>query len=121
VPIRRGYRPKHVDGVTTNKKTYDIPIKGRIWVSAADFSVLRVETDLRQSVQDLKLTRDHFLVEYGSVDFAAGSKQLWLPWSADMYVELHGKRYHHKHSLTNYLLFAVDASERIARPKEPPQ
>ena len=45
---------------------------------------------------------------------------LWLPWSAEMYLELHGKRYHHRHVLSDYLLFGVDTENRIAAPKKIP-
>jgi len=111
------------DGVRswkTNRKTYDIPIKGRIWISSLNFAVVRVETDLREPVKGLQLTRDHLVVDYGPVDFVSQSKQLWLPWSADMFTEFHGKRYHDKHSLTDYLLFAIDTSERVGKPPEEP-
>ena len=116
-------KPDVHDGVRswkTNRKTYDIPIKGRIWISSLNFSVLRVETDLREPLKDLQLTRDHLLVDYGPVDFASQSTQLWLPWSADMFTELQGKRYHDKHSLTDYLLFAVDTSQKVGKPPDDP-
>jgi hypothetical protein len=39
-----------------------------------------------------------------------------------MYLELHGKRYHHNHTLSNFSLFAVDTSDKISLPKDaPPQ
>jgi hypothetical protein len=37
-----------------------------------------------------------------------------------MHMELHGHRYHHKHYLTDYMLFGVDTSNKIGKPKEPP-
>jgi len=114
-------KPDVHDGVrswTTNRKSYDFPIKGHIWISSLDFSIVRVETDLREPVKDLQLTRDHLVVDYGPVDFASHSKQLWFPWSADMFTEFHGLRYHDKHSLTNYLLFAIDTSQRVSNPPE---
>lgn len=99
---------------------YNIPLKGRIWLSSTSYDLLRIETDLREPVQNLELSRDHLLVEYGPVNFAEGKTNLWLPWSAEMYLELHGKRYHHRHFLTNYLLFGVDTSHKINRPKNAP-
>ena len=104
----------------TTQKTYDIALKGRIWVSSTNFSVLRVETDLREPIQDLQATRDHLIVNYGPVEFGAGSQALWLPWTADMFTEFHGKRHRYKHSLTNYFLFAIDTTEKISKPKEDP-
>jgi tetratricopeptide (TPR) repeat protein len=103
-----------------NGKLYDVPIKGRLWVSSASFDVLRIETDLREPIQDLGLTRDHLAVDYGPVRFRSTNTTLWLPWNADMYMELHGHRYHHQHYLTDYLLFEVDSNHKLGKPKEPP-
>jgi hypothetical protein len=69
----------------------------------------------------LELTRDHLIVHYGPVDFSSGNVELWLPWSADMYVALRGKRYHHRHFLSDYLLFSVDTTQAAGKPKELPQ
>ncbi|HKI12638.1 MAG TPA: tetratricopeptide repeat protein [Candidatus Acidoferrum sp.] len=99
---------------------YNIAIKGRIWISSTSYAILRVETDLRDPIAGLGLTKDHLLVDYGPVNFAARSAQLWLPWSADMYMELRGKRYHHRHFLSDYLLFDVDTTHKIGKPNEPP-
>ena len=66
---------------------------------------------------NLELNRDHLLVDYGPVKFTEGKTTLWLPWNAEMYLEVHGKRYHHKHYLSNYLLFGVDTSHKISAPK----
>jgi hypothetical protein len=103
----------------TQRALYQIPVKGHVWVANATYAVLRVETDLRDPIAGLELTKDHILVDYGPVDFTAGDARLWLPWSADMYMELHGKRYHHKHFLSNYMLFGVDATHKVSAPKEP--
>ena len=37
-----------------------------------------------------------------------------------MYMELRGKRYHHRHFLSDYLLFDVDTTHKLSKPKEPP-
>ncbi len=99
---------------------YNIPLKGRIWLSSTSYDLLRIETDLREPILNLELARDHLLVDYGPVNFAEGKTTLWLPWSAEMFLELHGKRYHHKHILSNYMLFGVDTSHKIGRPKNAP-
>jgi tetratricopeptide (TPR) repeat protein len=99
---------------------YNIPLKGRIWVSSTNFNLLKVETDLREPVAELELSRDHLQINYGPVSFADGRSTLWLPWSAEMYLELHGKRYHHRHFLSNYFLFAVDSADKVAPPKNVP-
>jgi len=103
-----------------NGQTVELPLKGRLWLTATSFDLLRIETDLTKPIQKLDLTRDHLMVDYGPVNFESGHTQLWLPWSAEMFMELHGKRYHHKHYLRDYYLFAVDSNHKIAAPKSAP-
>jgi Tfp pilus assembly protein PilF len=102
----------------TRKATVEVPLKGRVWVAASSYEVLHIESDLREPIKELELTRDHLVIDYGPVNFEHGATQLWLPWYADMYLELHGKRYHHRHTLTNYALFSVDTTHQISAPKQ---
>lgn len=90
-----------------------VPLKGRVWVSANTHDVLHIETDLREPQKELELTRDHLIIDYGPVTFKGGKVSLWLPWYAEMFMELHHKRYHHRHTLTNYELFSVDTTSEI--------
>jgi tetratricopeptide (TPR) repeat protein len=101
----------------TQRKTVEIPLKGRVWVGATTYEVLHIETDLREPVADLELTKDHLAIDYGPVNFQNGKTELWLPWYADMYLELHHHRYHHRHTLSNYALFGVDTKNTIGNPK----
>jgi hypothetical protein len=71
---KRGVRNWWRDG-----KLYRVPVKGRIWISSASSDVLRIETDLREPLPILSLTRDHLVVDYGPVNFASSSSTLWLP------------------------------------------
>ena len=115
---KRGAKGEAVRTWHWGPTTYDVAIKGRIWVSSTSYAVLRVETDLWDPVAGLELTKDHLLVDYGPVNFSARNMQLWLPWSADMYMEFRGRRYHHRHFLSDYLLFDVDATHKVGNPKE---
>lgn len=100
--------------------TYEVPVKGRIWISSLSYAVLRIESDVREPVEGLELTKDHLVVEYGPVKFSTGNMELWLPWSADMYMELKGKRYHDRHFLSDYMLFGVDTTHKIQNPQDLP-
>jgi tetratricopeptide (TPR) repeat protein len=101
----------------TQRQTVEIPLKGRVWVAATTYQVLHVETDLREPMKELELTRDHLAIDYGPVPFQNGNTELWLPWYADMYLELHHRRYHHRHTLSKYALFGVDTKSVIGKPK----
>jgi tetratricopeptide (TPR) repeat protein len=101
----------------TQHQTVEIPLRGRVWVAASDYQVLHVETDLVEPMKELELTRDHLAIDYGPVPFQGGKAELWLPWYADMYLELHRHRYHHRHVLSNYAMFGVDTNNVINKPK----
>lgn len=110
--------PSHIRTWRNNKGVFPIPLKGRVWIAANSYDVVHVETDLREPVKELQLSRDHLIVDYGPVNFEKGRTTLSLPWSAEMFMELRGKRYHHSHTLSNYMLFSVDTGSTISKPKE---
>ncbi|MGB7846500.1 MAG: tetratricopeptide repeat protein [Candidatus Acidiferrum sp.] len=97
--------------------SYPVALKGRAWISADNFQILRLETDLVSPVPQLKLLADHADIEYGPVKFAKGNVSMWLPKSADAYYDWKGRRIHRRHSFSNYLLFAVDDKQKITVPK----
>ncbi len=113
--------PSQIRTWRNSRGVFPIPLKGRVWVAANSYDVLHVETDLREPVKELQLSRDHLIVDYGPVKFEKGNTTLWLPWSAEMFTELRGKRYHHWHTLTNYMLFSVDTGSTIGKPKIAPE
>jgi len=113
--------PSRIRMWTNSRGTYSIPLKGRVWIAASSYDVMHIETDLREPVKDLELTRDHLLIDYGPVNFEHSGTTLWLPWNAEMFMELRGKRYHHTHTLRDYMLFSVDTGNTIAKPKQSPE
>ncbi|HKW56928.1 MAG TPA: hypothetical protein VJN42_06170 [Candidatus Acidoferrum sp.] len=65
---------------------------------------------------EIKLLRDHQLIEYGPVRFRNKSLQLWLPQSADWYCSLNGHRYYRRHTFSQFLLFSVEDKQKITVP-----
>jgi hypothetical protein len=91
-----------------------------MWIGANNFNIMHLETTLREPVRGLRLNREQSMVDYGPVHFQSAATELWLPWQSEMYFDLMGRRYHHKHTLTNYLLFDVDTKNKIKAPPPPP-
>ena len=101
----------------TRNLRVEVPLKGRVWLTATTYQVLHLETDLREPMTELELTREHLAIDYGPVVFRNGQTELWVPWYADMFLERHHRRYHHRHTLSNYTLFAVDTNQTVGKPK----
>lgn len=93
--------------------------KGRAWIDPDTSQILAMESDIMHPLPEIRLLRDHQLIEYGPVRFRNNSVQLWLPKSADWYCALSGRRYHRRHTFSEFLLFSVDAKQEIGKPKEP--
>src|SRR5580704_15951670 len=92
--------------------------KGRAWIDAETFQILAMESDIMHPLPEIRLLRDHQLIEYGPVSFRNNSMQLWLPKSADWYASLSGRRYHRRHAFSQFLLFSVDDKQKIVQPAE---
>jgi tetratricopeptide (TPR) repeat protein len=103
-----------------NLGVYPVALKGRAWLAANSYDVVHIETDLREPIPSLELALDHLSIDYGPVKFEHGKTSLWLPWYAEMYMQLHGRRYHHRHTLSNYTLFSVDTNHQISAPRQTP-
>jgi tetratricopeptide (TPR) repeat protein len=101
-----------------NGPSYSASLKGRAWISADDYQIIRMETDIVAPIPQIRLVAEHTAVEYGPVKFQQADVSLWLPQSAEVYLAWQGKQMHRRHSFNNYLLFGVDEKQNIAAPKE---
>ena len=97
--------------------SYPVALKGRAWISADNYQIVRLETDLVAPLPQIRLATDRADIEYGPVKFAKGNVSMWLPKSADVYYDWKGRRIHRRHSFSNYMLFAVDDKQKISTPK----
>jgi len=101
-----------------NGARYAVQLTGRAWIDASTFQVLRLESDLLKPVEKIRLTREHIAIEYASVQFRTRNQQLWLPQSADLYVEWDGKRFYRRHTFSNFKIFSTDSTQEVHAPKD---
>lgn len=95
-----------------------LPLKGRVWISAQSYQVLHLDTDLVKPIKDIDLQREHFSINYAPVSFSQHNVQLWLPENVDTYVQFEGHFLHYYHRFSDFKLFWVGTSQKIAAPKE---
>jgi tetratricopeptide (TPR) repeat protein len=101
-----------------NGRFYPVGMKGRAWIDEETSQILAMESDMIKPIPEIRLMRDHQLIEYGPVAFANAGTKMWLPKSADWYCSISGHRYHRRHSFSNFLLFSIDDSQKIGKPKQ---
>lgn len=97
-------------------QAYAVNLKGRVWVDASTYQVVRLESQMIAPIPAIKLTVDDSVIEYGPVNFKAKKVSMWLPKVAEVYSERGSKRFHQSHTFSNYALFSVDEKQKISEP-----
>jgi tetratricopeptide (TPR) repeat protein len=100
-----------------NGQSFPVHLKGRAWIDAENSQILAMEADMMKTVPEIRLIRDHQMIEYGPVEFQKAKTPMWLPKSADWYCNLAGQRYHRRHTFSHFLLFSVEDIQKIEAPK----
>jgi tetratricopeptide (TPR) repeat protein len=113
---QRQDRPAQMHDYRVGGQLYSLKLKGRAWISADKFQIVRMESELVNPVPEIRLAGEHQVVEYGPVTFTKRNTQLWLPQSAEIYFDFRRHRYYRKHSFDHYMLFAVDSDEKHKPP-----
>jgi tetratricopeptide (TPR) repeat protein len=117
---QREDRPAQMHDYRVGGELYSLRLKGRAWITADKFQIVRIESELVSPVPQIRLAGEHQVVEYGPVPFAKKKMELWLPQSAEIYLDFRRHRYYRKHSFDHYMLFAVDTDEKRKAPAAQP-
>jgi hypothetical protein len=115
---QRSDRPSLLRAYVINKNYYPVALKGRAWIDPGTYQLMRLETQSVKEIEDIQLKEDHALIEYGPVEFHKQNLQLWLPQTADLYVDRQGRRYYRRHTFSNFKLFSVSTSQIVGKTKE---
>jgi tetratricopeptide (TPR) repeat protein len=118
---QREDRPSRIQGFQVGDHHYPVALKGRAWITADKFQIVRIESELVKPMPYVKFLAQHQIVEYGAVHFEKGDLDLWLPKSAEVYLDLQHRRYYRRHSFDHYMLFSVDSEQKIREAKHDPR
>ncbi len=112
-------RPSPFQLFVVGGQRFPMRLKGRAWIAADNFQIVRIESELLSSVPELHLASEQQIVEYGPVPFPSKNLELWLPKSAEIYLDYRKHHYYRKHSYDRYMLFSVESEEKRKEPKAP--
>jgi len=97
---------------------FRVGVKGRAWVAAESFQILRMESDLVNQVPAIRLNAEHQDITYGPVSLKERDIVLWLPSSAETYLDFNGHRIHRRQELSNFVFFWIEDAPHVKPPKE---
>jgi tetratricopeptide (TPR) repeat protein len=114
---QRDDRPNHIHAYKVGGAVYPVGLKGRAWITADNFQIVRIEAELVKPAPQIQLLAEHQIVEYGPIPFQKKNTVLWLPKSAEIYFDFRKHRFYRRHSFNHYMLFSVDTDEKRKEPK----
>jgi tetratricopeptide (TPR) repeat protein len=115
---QREDRPARMQDYRVGDEVYSVHLKGRAWITADQFEIVRIESELMDPMPQIQLRCEQQVVEYGPVQFK--KMGLWLPKKAEIYLDYRKHRYYRSHSYDHYLLFSVDSSDKPKVPSVEP-
>ncbi len=119
---QRDDRPNRMHSYKVGNQVHSVKLKGRAWITADNFQIVRIEADLVTPMPEIQLLSEHQVVEYGPIPFPKKNISLWLPKSAEIYFDFRKHRYYRRHSFDHYMLFSTDSIEKRTEPvSEPPK
>lgn len=114
---QRDDRPNRFHEYKVGGLTYPANLKGRAWISASTFQIVRIESELVRPIPQLQILNEHQAVEYGPVLFQKTNTELWLPKKAELYLDVHRRHYFRRHSFDHFMLFSVDSDQKMGEAK----
>ncbi len=113
---QRDDRLNSMHGYKVGGQIYPVKLKGRAWITADKFQIVRIEAEMVAPMPEIQLLSEHQVVEYGPVPFQQNQISLWLPKTAEIYFDFRKHKYYRKHSFDHYMLFSVDSVEKRKEP-----
>jgi len=117
---QREDRPSRMQEYIVGANSYPVKLKGRAWITADKFQIVRIESELVSPIAKTRFFTEHQIAEYGPIPFEKKNLELWLPKTAEVYLDFAGHRYHRRHSFDHYMLFSVDSQEKIREASHDP-
>ena len=117
---QRSDQPNRMQAYLLGGVRHPVDLKGRAWITADKFQIVRIETEMMKPMPQIQLLVEHQITEYGPVPFKKGTLELWLPKTAEVYMNFRGHRYYRKHSFEKYMLFSVQDEEKVHEAKHDP-
>ena len=111
-------RPNRIRAYVIARNYYPVPLKGRAWIDATSYQIVRLESELVNPMPQIRLARERVSIDYAPVQFRSKNVQMWLPSHAELRVAWNKNTFYRTHAFSNFKLFSVGTDQKIGAPKE---
>jgi tetratricopeptide (TPR) repeat protein len=115
---QKANRPSRIRAYIISGNFHAVPLKGRAWIDASTYQVVRLESELVKPMPEIGLRREDLSIDYAPVQFRSRDVQLWLPSRAELLVDLGNKPFYRTHTFSKFELFSVGTGQQLGAPKE---
>jgi len=115
--VQRADRPVRIRSYYVGVHIYRVQLEGRAWIDPGNHQVVHLESELAAPVPEIDLKSEHLMIDYKPVEFHSTGQKIWLPQTAELYVDKQGKRYYRRHTFTDFKLFNVETAQSLQAPK----
>jgi hypothetical protein len=106
-----------MSSIVMDRTAYDVRLRGIAWILQDSYQVVHLEIDLAETIPKIRLRLDHQIIEYLPVSFPQSDTKIWLPSSAELYLDFRGHRFYRRLSYTNFKLFSVKIQQQFGNPR----
>jgi tetratricopeptide (TPR) repeat protein len=111
-------RSNRIRAYVVGGRYYPIKLKGRAWIDAATYQVVRLESETVDPIPEIHLQRERLSIEYAPVEFTSRNVRLYLPSHAELLVVRDKSAFYRTHAFSNFQLFSVGTGQKIGAPNE---
>jgi len=108
----------HISGAfqygSTTRPTYT---QGLAWVDAETYQIIHLTKDLLNPLPQVNLEKQTTDIEFSEVHFNQGTQTFWLPNAVTVTLDWNGKVFRNNHAYSDFIVFNVQSSQKIGRPK----
>lgn len=106
-------RMHRMSEIIIGAKSYNLRLRGLAWILEDSYQVAHLEFDLAETIPKIHLRLDHQIIEYRPVSFTKSDTTIWLPSSAELYMDFRGHRFYRRHTYTDFKLFSVAVEQHF--------
>jgi hypothetical protein len=108
-----------MSSIVIGGSSYVVRLRGIAWILADSYQVAHLEIDLAEQIPKIRLRLDHQIIDYLPVAFPQSDAKIWLPSSAELYLDFRGHRFYRRLSYVNFKLFSVKVQQQFGSPHKP--